>query len=97
MQEKGTPQVTAVSLHPGVIGTGLWKQIPSFIMWFLPTFIFDKSIPQGAATTVFACVSPKIAQDDYRGAYLSDCDVKLPNANACDVTLRYVSSNVILF
>ena len=87
----GASQVTAVSLHPGVIGTSLWKEIPSFIMWFLPSFIFDKTIPQGAATTVFACVSPRVAQADYRGAYLSDCDVKLPSGDATSVSVRYVA------
>ena len=37
-------------------------------------FVMDKTIPEGAATTVWACVAPEITTDDYRGAYLADCE-----------------------
>lgn len=38
-------------------------------------FVMDKTIPQGAATSAWACVAPEITQDDahFRGAYLADC------------------------
>lgn len=88
MVASGAPQVTAVSLHPGVIQSGLWKNIPSFVNFFLSFFIFDKTIPQGASTTLYACLAPRVANDDMRGAYLSDCDVKLPSKAALDEKLR---------
>lgn len=65
--------VTSYSLHPGVIMTelsrhltpedtaGLAKRLP-------PTF---KTVEQGAATTVFACVADGLPN----GAYLEDCAV----------------------
>ncbi len=40
----------------------------------------DKSIPQGAATTVWACVSPTVdaERETYAGAYCADCAVAQP-------------------
>ena len=87
MKSSGSPQVTSVSLHPGVIKSKLWQNVPSIITNFI-TFWFDKSIPQGAATTVWACLSPRILNEDFRGAYLSDCDAVAPSDTASDPKLR---------
>ena len=46
----------------------------------LPGF---KTIPQGAATTVWAAVAPEL--EDQGGAYCSDCAVAKPEAWALDV------------
>lgn len=43
-----------------------------------------KSIPQGAATTVWACVSPEAGSEKLRGRYLEDCGPKTPSRNAID-------------
>ena len=61
--------VTAVSLHPGVIRTPLWRNASGGFL--LARFLADKSIPQGAATTVWAAVAPSVP----RGEYLDDCAV----------------------
>lgn len=50
----------------------------------LKHFVQDKNIPQGAATTVWACVAPRGSTDSMRGAYLSDCGPILPNAAGQD-------------
>ena len=65
--------VTAVSLHPGVIRTQLWRETPAAggLGGFLLGRMADKSIPQGAATTVWAAVAPEVP----RGEYLDDCTV----------------------
>lgn len=78
---KGTG-ITAVSVHPGVIATNLWRQ--SFINRILGKFIKNKSIPQGAATTIYACVAPRVDTDGLRGAYLSDCGSVAPNKEGLD-------------
>jgi hypothetical protein len=44
----------------------------------------NKDIPQGAATTLYACLSPTI-DDEERGAYLVDCAAQLPNVEGQDV------------
>ena len=65
--------VTAVSLHPGVIRTPLWRNygVGGIGGFLLGRFMADKSIPQGAATTVWAAVAPNLP----RGEYLDDCAV----------------------
>ncbi|CAE7470021.1 Rdh14 [Symbiodinium microadriaticum] len=80
-------QLTACSVHPGVIQTNLWRS--SFFSGglgasLLGMFVANKTIPQGAASTMWACLSPSIMTVD-RGAYISDCAPVLPNADGQDV------------
>jgi NAD(P)-dependent dehydrogenase (short-subunit alcohol dehydrogenase family) len=56
--------IIAVSLHPGVIETELWRHSGTI-------FQMNKTIPQGAATSVFCCVSPTVEG----GKYYNDCQV----------------------
>ncbi len=78
-------KITAVSVHPGVIATGLWNNYGFVVKTLANAFIMDKNIPQGAATTIYACVHPRISNPDMRGAYLVDCAPALPKtAIACD-------------
>lgn len=63
--------VTAVSLHPGVIRTPLWRNLGRVGGFLVSRFLADKSIPQGAATTVWAAVAPSVPC----GEYLDDCAV----------------------
>lgn len=75
--------VEAYALHPGVIPTPLSRS-----MGFMGTLfrsvgrLFMKTVAQGAATSVYACVAPELAGQS--GAYLSDCDVATPSADARD-------------
>ena len=75
---RGT-NVTCVSVHPGVIATNLWRFSAPILTAIVKLFVADKDIPQGAATTVYAAISPDILQDTYRGVYLSDCHIKRPS------------------
>ena len=67
--------VTAYAVHPGVILTELGRHLTAEdsegLAKRLPRF---KTIPQGAATTVWACVAPDLPN----GAYLEDCGVAGP-------------------
>jgi NAD(P)-dependent dehydrogenase (short-subunit alcohol dehydrogenase family) len=83
--------VTAMSVHPGVIKTALWRNTAfssNFIVsWFGDTFLMKKTIPQGASTTLFAALSPVTKSNDYRGAYCVDCNKEDPCVAARDYTL----------
>lgn len=48
----------------------------------------DKSIPQGASTSLYACLEPELTSDALRGSYLSDCKVAQPISAAQSVSLR---------
>jgi NAD(P)-dependent dehydrogenase (short-subunit alcohol dehydrogenase family) len=89
VERNAATKVTAVSLHPGVIRTPLWRNIGGgFLGGLLASVIADKSVQQGASTTVFACLSTECGRDDYAGVYLSDCNVANPSAPVRDPALR---------
>jgi NAD(P)-dependent dehydrogenase (short-subunit alcohol dehydrogenase family) len=72
--------ITSCSLHPGIIQTALWRS--SFFSSgvgasILGSLMSNKTIPQGAATTMYACLSPTIMNEE-RGAYLVDCHATSP-------------------
>eukprot|EP00884_Botryococcus_braunii_P023186 jgi/Botrbrau1/9551/Bobra.0089s0010.1 len=69
---KGT-QVSAFSLHPGVIKTSLGRSFNKFLSMVFYFLIspFLKSVPQGVATTIFAATAPEL--DGRSGAYLKNC------------------------
>jgi NAD(P)-dependent dehydrogenase (short-subunit alcohol dehydrogenase family) len=63
-------QVTAYSLHPGVINTNLASDIPfsRFFKMFLP--YKKKSVEQGTATTVYCALNPGLEHES--GQYFDD-------------------------
>jgi len=72
-------KVTAVSVHPGVITqTKLYRSSRPIFSFVVKLFVADKDIPQGAATTVWALVSPRVQEEEMRGSYLVDCSPALP-------------------
>jgi retinol dehydrogenase 12 len=81
--EQGRSDLTSVSLHPGVIGTSLWRFMPWFVQPLKGLFT-DKTIDQGAATNLFCSISKDVTP----GAYYSDCQVKEPTSTAQDETIR---------
>lgn len=67
--------VAVFAVHPGVVATNLSRSM-GLAGTALRSFIgqvFQKSIPQGAATTVYAATAPEL--EDRSGVYLSDCTV----------------------
>lgn len=87
LKEHGKDHVTSVAVHPGVIQTNLWRA--SLFNRIVGSVVTSKSIPQGAATTVYACVAPRMSTEGMRGAYLSDCGPAEPTATAKSKELRH--------
>jgi NAD(P)-dependent dehydrogenase (short-subunit alcohol dehydrogenase family) len=79
--------VTALSLHPGVIPTQLSKHlgIGGAIYRALGP-IFQKSVAEGAATTIFAATAPELTEA-HAGIYLADCNQAEPRPFALDPDL----------
>lgn len=82
----GTKRV-AVALHPGVIRTNLGRHMNPVANTLFGVVgpLFLKSIPQGAATQVYAAVHPQAAS--LSGAYLKDCNVARSRRDADDPAL----------
>lgn len=77
----------ANGVHPGVIATNLTRQMPLVARWgwaMLSPLVL-KTIPQGAATQVWAAVNPGAAE--VNGEYLSDCNVATSMPYAADMAL----------
>ncbi|MGZ4713808.1 MAG: SDR family NAD(P)-dependent oxidoreductase [Acidimicrobiia bacterium] len=76
----------AFSLHPGGIMTELGRHLTEETMGTLAASIpagqsMDwKTVPQGAATTVFALTAPEL--EEHGGAYLEDCAIAVRNDEA---------------
>ncbi|WAR19468.1 RDH14-like protein [Mya arenaria] len=77
--------VTAVSLHPGVIATELTRHAndKNIATWVLMTFLFNpflqhliKTPTAGAQTTLYCALDPDV--ENHPGKYFSDCAVKEP-------------------
>ncbi|XP_077283979.1 retinol dehydrogenase 14-like isoform X2 [Arctopsyche grandis] len=80
---KGTG-VTVNSLTPGVVLTEILRDVtPWFrIPWNFLIKIFLKNSKEGAQTSIFACVSPEIA--DVTGRYFMDCKLSNTSETAKD-------------
>jgi NAD(P)-dependent dehydrogenase (short-subunit alcohol dehydrogenase family) len=78
---------TANAVHPGVIRTNLGRHLPGIasLAFGLVGPLVLKTVPQGAATEVYAAVHPAVATTS--GAYLADCNVATPRADANDPAL----------
>lgn len=74
----------AFAVHPGVIDTGLGRHTPALFRLgtALARPLFLKTIPQGAATQVFAAIHP--AAIPMTGQYLSDCNLASASPSALD-------------
>ena len=71
----GKSGIVANALHPGVIGTELARdQSLPFMLLGIFALPFMKSVPQGAATTLFVATDP--AYQLRGGLYFSDCQEK---------------------
>ena len=78
--------ITPLSLHPGVIHTNLLRYFDPMFLIRVLLFFRNKNIPQGASTTVYACLDPSLVQ--HGGAYLIDCKIDEPSALGQDKNKR---------
>jgi NAD(P)-dependent dehydrogenase (short-subunit alcohol dehydrogenase family) len=78
---------TAYAVHPGVVDTNLARNVGPVLrrVFAVVGHLFFKSVGVGAATEVFAAVSPKAVP--LAGNYLADSNVKKPRADAEDAAL----------
>ena len=78
---------TAYAVHPGVIRTNLARSAGGAVqaIFAIAGPLFLKTIPQGAATEVFAAVHPKALA--LAGQYLADCNRATPRKDAEDAAL----------
>jgi NAD(P)-dependent dehydrogenase (short-subunit alcohol dehydrogenase family) len=77
-------KVDVFAVHPGAIPTALGRSMPSEDEKAMRSMPFRwKTIPQGAATTVVAAISPSLQGKG--GIYMADCNEFTPLAHAADM------------
>ncbi|KAK9714199.1 hypothetical protein RND81_06G079000 [Saponaria officinalis] len=79
--------ITVNSVHPGIIMTNLMRH-SYFLMRFLNVLtglLFWKNVPQGAATTCFVALNPKM--NGVTGKYFADCNELEPSELSKDEAL----------
>lgn len=79
---KGTG-VTTYSLHPGVVATDVWREVPAFLRPLIKLFMI--STEQGAATTLYCATSPDVSHQT--GLYYDQCRIKEPSRVGQDMAL----------
>ncbi|XP_052869332.1 retinol dehydrogenase 14 isoform X3 [Anopheles cruzii] len=80
---KGT-RVTANCLHPGVIDTGIWRNLPfPLSLLFKPIKMCLRTPEEGARTTIFLAVSPDV--EHISGQYFRGCKVNELNRRVQNV------------
>lgn len=75
--------VTTYSLHPGVVGSEIWRRIPWPFDWIAKRFMITEE--EGAQTTLYCATSPDVA--DESGLYYDECTVYKPSKVARDDAL----------
>ena len=81
--------VTANTLHPGVVATGIWRQVPilnTIGKWFMI------SPEKGARTIVYLAASPDVAE--VSGRYFDKCEAVKTSALSQDVAIQEQLWNV---
>lgn len=85
LKEEGV-NITVNALHPGVISTNLARHSTFMTVCIHGVFgAIQKNIPQGASTTCFVALSPKVK--GVSGEYFADNNVSKPSAAARDPEL----------
>jgi len=79
------PRVHAFSLHPGIIKTELGRDLGFGYDVYHALHPKTKTVPQGAATTVYCCLMNGLEEEGKTGRYYSDCAVYTPSPQAQDM------------
>lgn len=87
LSERLGPDQIGVAVHPGVIATNLTRHMNPVLQlgWRAMSPLVLKSIPQGAATQVWAAVHPEPSA--HQGEYLADCNLANSSARGMDRAL----------
>ncbi len=79
----GAQGLHAYSLHPGVVASDVWRQVPQPFRWFMMRSMIGNE--EGAKTTLYCATSPEVAE--HNGRYYDECREKEPSRPAQDPKL----------
>ncbi|GBP19292.1 hypothetical protein EVAR_79892_1 [Eumeta japonica] len=78
-------RITVNCLHPGIVDTEIWRNIPAPLSWivYIINKCFFKTSEQGCQTSVMLAVDEKLAK--VSGKYFSDCQERSVSTSASDM------------
>lgn len=79
----GARGLHAYALHPGVVKSDVWRQVPQPFRWLMMRSMISNE--EGAKTTLYCATSPEVA--DHNGRYYDECREKEPSPAAQDAQL----------
>lgn len=71
------------SLHPGVVATEIWREVPGPVAWIMKKFMISSE--EGASTSLHCILDPGVMQDG--GIYYDKSRAKTPSKQARDEEL----------
>lgn len=77
-------KITVFALHPGVVMTDIWRQVPVCIRCCFPCCMLNTK--DGAVTSLYCCLSDQVL--DKSGLYFDKCEVAAPNPLVNDEQLQ---------
>jgi retinol dehydrogenase 12 len=75
--------VTTYALHPGVVASDVWREVPALILPLIKLLMI--STEEGAATTLYCATSPDVSAET--GLYYDKCRVREPSKVGQDAAL----------
>lgn len=75
--------VTTYSLHPGVVATDVWRELPGFLQPLVKFMMISSE--EGAKTTLYCATSPDVANET--GLYYDKCRAIAPSRAGSDAAL----------
>lgn len=78
-------QVTTYAVHPGMVATDVWRQVPAPVRWAMKKLMITPE--QGAKSTLRCATAPELAAESGR-YYDAGGDEKAPSKLADDVELQ---------
>lgn len=75
--------VTTYALHPGVVASDVWRELPQPFRALAKLFMI--SVEEGASTTLYCATTPELSAQT--GLYYDKCSVKAPSKVGQDATL----------
>ena len=73
--------VNTYALHPGVVASDVWRQVPAPLRWLIKRNMITPE--EGARTTLYCATAPELATQS--GLYYDKCAVREPHANGRDL------------
>lgn len=77
--------ITSYAVHPGLIASDVWRNVPQPFRWLMINLLPMKSVDEGAENTAFCASAPALAA--HTGLYYHDLEPREPSPLARDPKL----------